>query len=92
MGHFCHRRWKSPRMLRHLRKRHRCSLHQFFDRTSRRERHTFFGEGICAHIAFGEPISHQLRELVFETASDLHQGKVHNGGTYVNMDVPGFSV
>jgi len=64
---------------------------QFFDRTSRREEHTFFGEGICAHIAFGEPISHQLRELVFETASDLHEGKVHNGGTYVNMDGPAFS-
>ena len=50
-----------------------------------------FGEGICAHIAFGEPISHQLRELIFETASSMHKGTVHNGGTYVNMDGPAFS-
>jgi 5'-methylthioadenosine phosphorylase len=64
---------------------------QFFDRTSRRDEHTFFGEGICAHIAFGEPISHQLRELIFETASSMHEGTVHNGGTYVNMDGPAFS-
>ena len=64
---------------------------QFFDRTSRREEHTFFGEGICAHIAFGEPISHNLRGLLFETASAIHERKVHNGGTYVNMDGPAFS-
>src|SRR6184192_2456971 len=30
---------------------------QFFDRTSRRAEHTFFGEGIAAHVSFAEPIS-----------------------------------
>ncbi|MDP7657373.1 MAG: MTAP family purine nucleoside phosphorylase, partial [Roseibacillus sp.] len=30
---------------------------QYFDRTSRREHHTFFGQGIAAHISFGEPVS-----------------------------------
>src|SRR6186997_1256123 len=35
---------------------------QFFDRTSRREHHTFFGRGIVGHIAFADPISISLRK------------------------------
>tara|TARA_B110000116_G_scaffold271025_1_gene290615 strand:- start:3975 stop:4856 length:882 start_codon:yes stop_codon:yes gene_type:complete len=64
---------------------------QYFDRTSRRNEHTFFGDGICAHVAFGDPVSEELRFLLFETANKMYQGKVHNGGTYVNMDGPAFS-
>ncbi|CAN5198269.1 S-methyl-5'-thioadenosine phosphorylase [soil metagenome] len=64
---------------------------QFFDRTSRREQHTFFGGGIAAHIAFAEPGSAPLRVILYETAKDLHPGHVFNGGTYVNMDGPAFS-
>jgi len=63
---------------------------QFYDRTSRREIHTFFGNGIAAHIAFAEPISANLRNLLAESARSLG-GTVHNGGTYVNMDGPAFS-
>jgi 5'-methylthioadenosine phosphorylase len=63
---------------------------QFYDRTSGRAAHTFFGEGIAAHIAFAEPISAQLRNLLAESARSLG-GTVHNGGTYVNMDGPAFS-
>ena len=63
---------------------------QFFDRTSRRSEHTFFGEGIAAHIGFAEPISANLRNLLAEAAREL-KVKVHNGGTYVNMDGPAFS-
>src|SRR3954454_4144640 len=55
---------------------------QFFDRTSRRAEHTFFGGGIAAHVAFAEPISRGLRTLLAEAARDLGM-KVHNGGTYV---------
>lgn len=63
---------------------------QFYDRTSRRREHTFFGNGIVAHVEFGDPVSTDLRELLFDTAEKL--GKtVHNGGTYVNMDGPAFS-
>jgi len=64
---------------------------QFFDRTSRRAEHTFFGEGIAAHIAFADPISANLRALLFEAATATHPHGVHNGGTYVNMDGPAFS-
>src|SRR5438477_1652224 len=63
---------------------------QFYDRTSLRSSHTFFGEGIAAHIAFAEPISTKLRNLLAESARSLGV-TVHNGGTYVNMDGPAFS-
>ncbi|MBX6325096.1 MAG: S-methyl-5'-thioadenosine phosphorylase [Chthoniobacterales bacterium] len=63
---------------------------QFYDRTSRREAHTFFGEGIAAHISFAEPVSAQLRNLLAESARSLGV-TVHNGGTYVNMEGPAFS-
>src|SRR2546430_12505421 len=63
---------------------------QFYDRTSLRATHTFFGEGIVAHISFAEPISLQLRNLLAESAKKTGVA-VHNGGTYVNMDGPAFS-
>jgi 5'-methylthioadenosine phosphorylase len=63
---------------------------QFYDRTSQRATHTFFGEGIAAHIAFAEPISTKLRNLLAESARSLGV-TVHNGGTYVDMDGPAFS-
>jgi len=63
---------------------------QFYDRTSARAAHTFFGEGIAAHIGFAEPISTKLRNLLAESARSLGV-TVHNGGTYVNMDGPAFS-
>lgn len=63
---------------------------QFFDRTSRRRQHTFFGRGIVAHIGFSEPISAGLRAILHDAAA-AQQRRVHNGGTYVNMDGPAFS-
>ena len=63
---------------------------QFYDRTSQRAVHTFFGDGIGAHVGFAEPISANLRNLVAESCRSLGV-TVHNGGTYVNMDGPAFS-
>ena len=63
---------------------------QFYDRTSSRAAHTFFGEGIVAHVSFAEPISRQFRNLLAESAKKAGV-TVHNGGTYVNMDGPAFS-
>jgi 5'-methylthioadenosine phosphorylase len=63
---------------------------QFYDRTSLRTAHTFFGEGIAAHVSFAEPISTRLRNIIAESARSLSI-TVHNGGTYVNMDGPAFS-
>jgi 5'-methylthioadenosine phosphorylase len=63
---------------------------QFYDRTSRRAGHTFFGEGIAAHVGFADPISTDLRNILAESARVLGV-PIHNGGTYVNMDGPAFS-
>ncbi|CAN5872756.1 S-methyl-5'-thioadenosine phosphorylase [soil metagenome] len=63
---------------------------QFFDRTSRREHHTFFGKGIVAHVAFADPISEGLRQLLAEE-SRAAGAAVHDRGTYVCMDGPAFS-
>ena len=70
--------------------RHLVLPDQFFDRTSQRGEHTFFGNGIVAHISFAEPTSAALRSLVAQAAGELGL-PVHNGGTYVNMDGPAFS-
>jgi 5'-methylthioadenosine phosphorylase len=63
---------------------------QFYDRTSLRAAHTFFGEGIVAHISFAEPISAKLRNILAESSKKVGV-TAHNGGTYVNMDGPAFS-
>jgi 5'-methylthioadenosine phosphorylase len=63
---------------------------QFFDRTSQRSNHTFFGDGIAAHVGFADPISAGLREILAESARAIGI-RIHNGGTYVNMDGPAFS-
>ena len=64
-------------------------IDQFLDRT-KQSSHTFFGRGIVAHVAFAEPICEELRLLLLESASKL-KCRVHNGGTYVNMEGPAFS-
>jgi len=63
---------------------------QYFDRTSRREHHTFFGRGIVGHVSFGEPVSAGLR-AVLRAAAEPEAVRVHDRGTYVNMDGPAFS-
>jgi len=63
---------------------------QYFDRTSRREHHTFFGNGVVAHVGFGDPVSEGLRAIL-AAAAQQQGATVHDGGTYVNMDGPAFS-
>jgi 5'-methylthioadenosine phosphorylase len=65
---------------------------QFLDRTSRR-RSTFFGEGIVGHIAFGDPVCHQLADVLAASIAGLNLPDVilHQGGTYICMEGPAFS-
>lgn len=63
---------------------------QFVDRTKRSFEHTFFGNGIVAHIAFAEPICEELRQLLLKSARAC-KARAHDGGTYVNMEGPAFS-
>lgn len=63
---------------------------QFLDRTKQSAAHSFFGRGIVAHVAFAEPVSVELRQILLKTARRL-KARVHDGGTYVNMEGPAFS-
>ena len=63
---------------------------QFIDRTKKSLEHTFFGRGIVAHVAFADPICEELRQLLLSSAKRC-KARVHNGGTYVNMEGPAFS-
>ena len=62
---------------------------QFIDRTFHRVS-TFFGEGLVAHVAFGDPVCLTLAKKVSEAcAAEGITGKL--GGTYVCMEGPQFS-
>jgi 5'-methylthioadenosine phosphorylase len=62
---------------------------QFYDRTKQRVS-TFFGEGIVAHIGFGDPICPELAAAVAKAGAAA--GVVtKSGGTYVCMEGPQFS-
>ncbi|MFH1837154.1 MAG: S-methyl-5'-thioadenosine phosphorylase [Candidatus Omnitrophota bacterium] len=63
---------------------------QFVDRTNQGRKTTFFGEGIVAHVPMAEPVCEELRKAILENNGDVGV-KIHNGGTYVNMEGPGFS-
>jgi 5'-methylthioadenosine phosphorylase len=65
-------------------------IDQFVDKTKQSQNHTFFGQGIVAHIAFAHPICEQLRQILLGTAQD-QQVPCHDGGSYVNMEGPAFS-
>ena len=65
---------------------------QFIDRTKHRTS-TFFGEGLVAHIAFGDPICPDLAKVLGDAVDslDLAESNLHRGGTYVCMEGPAFS-
>ena len=62
---------------------------QFVDRTRGRIS-TFFGNGLVAHIAFGDPVCPDLLEQVYRSA---HKAGINarKGGVYVCMEGPAFS-
>src|ERR1700739_3423085 len=62
---------------------------QFIDRTFHRIS-TFFGHGIVAHVAFGDPICPEAAEAFTQSCKDIGVvGK--KGGTYICMEGPQFS-
>jgi 5'-methylthioadenosine phosphorylase len=65
---------------------------QFIDRTKNRVS-TFFGDGLVAHITFGDPICPQLAAVLADAIESLNLPDVtlHRGGTYVCMEGPAFS-
>nr|WP_290222808.1 S-methyl-5'-thioadenosine phosphorylase [Trichocoleus desertorum] len=65
---------------------------QFIDRTKNRIS-TFFGDGIVAHVAFGDPVCLNLAQVLTDAVTSLNLPNVtlHQGGTYVCMEGPAFS-
>ena len=68
---------------------HAVLVDQFIDRTVAR-RNTFFGDGVVAHVAFGDPVCRVLRGYL-RGACDEVGLTTHDGGTYVCMEGPAFS-
>ncbi len=62
---------------------------QFIDRTFHRAS-TFFGEGVVAHVAFGDPVCGELGPVLAEACAAA-QVTAKRGGTYVCMEGPQFS-
>lgn len=64
---------------------------QFFDRTRHRAS-TFFGDGIAAHVTFGDPVCREVCDVLEGVARRELQGiDIHRGGTYICMEGPAFS-
>ena len=62
---------------------------QFYDRTKSRIS-TFFGNGIVAHVSFGDPVCNVLSDVIGAAGSDAGV-PIKRGGTYVCMEGPQFS-
>ena len=62
---------------------------QFYDRTKSRIS-TFFGNGIVAHVGFGDPVCDVLADLI-EVSGEEAGVSIKRGGTYVCMEGPQFS-
>ena len=62
---------------------------QFFDRTRIRT-HTFFGDGVVAHVSFADPVCAAFSEAI-GNAGAAEGATVHRGGTYICMEGPAFS-
>ena len=62
---------------------------QFIDRTVHRAA-TFFGDGVAAHIAFGDPVCAETRSVLL-AASKAQGVRAHDGGVYLCMEGPAFS-
>lgn len=63
---------------------------QFVDRTNKARESSFFTNGIVAHVAFADPVSPEVADILYQSAKKLKL-PVHKGGTYLNMEGPQFS-
>lgn len=63
---------------------------QFVDRTFKARETSFFTDGIVAHVSLAEPVSHELTSILIECSRKLGI-KIHERGTYINMEGPQFS-
>jgi len=69
---------------------------QYIDRTKGIRAHTFFGQGIVAHVPMGEPVCKKLLQAILSAVKESNEQvlkdlTVHVGGTYVCIEGPSFS-
>ena len=62
---------------------------QFIDLTQHRTS-TFFGNGVVAHVQFGDPVCPKLSDKLVQSAQTV-RASIHLGGTYICMEGPAFS-
>jgi 5'-methylthioadenosine phosphorylase len=68
---------------------HAILVDQFIDRTTQRAS-TFFGDGVVAHVSFGDPVCATLLGHLSHACAEVGV-HAHVGGTYVCMEGPAFS-
>ncbi len=71
---------------------------QYFDRTKASSRHTFFGNGLVAHVGLADPVCRRLSSQVYRLIKNIlansgsdNRPRLHLGGCYVNIEGPAFS-
>ena len=63
--------------------------HQLIDRTYQRD-HTFFEDGVVAHVGFSDPFCPVLSDLLYNTSAQTGV-QAHQGGTLIVIEGPAFS-
>jgi 5'-methylthioadenosine phosphorylase len=64
-------------------------IDQFIDRTKLDRGHTFFGDGVVAHVSVADPVCSIVRDIL--KVASKGKGKIHHSGTYITMEGPQFS-
>lgn len=66
-------------------------IDQYVDNT-KKQGHSFFGDGAVAHISLADPTCTAISKKIFDCANKLFQDiEIHPAGTYLNMEGPAFS-
>ena len=63
---------------------------QLYDHTKGRRTHTFFENGIVAHITVADPFSSELSQVLARSVTQAG-ATVHEGGTFITIEGPRFS-
>lgn len=63
---------------------------QFYDRTKTRVS-TFFGNGIVGHVAFADPVCHEVADVFEIACKHVPEVVAKKGGTYICIEGPQFS-
>jgi len=82
-----------------LRPRDMVIVDQYVDRTKQDLGHTFFGNGMVAHVSMANPVCNELAAVAAKAAEQAiaaanfseNAPRVHHTGTYLNMEGPAFS-